>query len=507
MDVGNTYPILIVGAGPTGLMMACELARYHVPFRIVEQKLERTATSNAAGIQIRTLEIFSDIGIVDRFLEQGVECEGMQFSFDGKDIFNLSIDVADSIYKFILMLPQSDTEALLEAHLESMGFHVERNKTLNTLVEYEDYIDVIIGAERLQCSWVIGCDGAHSTVREMAGISFPGDDLEDRFVVSDVHVTGILHHNLVNAYANVGTVLAIFPLGKDRYRLAANLHGGHKELSEYDVKTLVNTRAGKNVNVVSASWISPFWIHSKLAEKMRSGRIFLAGDAAHIHSPVGGQGMNTGVQDAYNLAWKLAYVLHGKADISLLDSYELERRPVIQEIEKNSERATKLMISKSRILASLRNLAFKFINSQLWLKKKIVMQLTQLAMRYANSPIIDYSERAPKSAPAVGERAPDVILSDGKHLHDYFNHTEYNALIFTGTKRKLLDMAALIEMAHKTKSLYANMGKVLIVSALGKISESDIDDTDRRIHSCYKLDAPIMYVVRPDGYIAAVRYF
>lgn len=412
--------VLIVGAGPTGLLLACELARYGMSFKIIDKKSEPTKTSNAAGIQPRTVELFADIGIANRFIDAGIPCQRMNFRYNNHTLLQFDVGTIDSLYKYILFLPQCDTEKLLSAHLNELGGKIDRS------VEFLDFVEMDSGIkarlinqngveEWVMCDWLVGCDGAHSVVRNQAGIMFPGDEITEQFVVADGEMEMKQPLDEVNIFASDGTVLAAFPLGHDRYRIAANLLTPvvDKVVTDDQVKTLVSERSGKEVNVRSIHWASPFWIHSKMANAMRKGRVFLAGDAAHIHSPVGGQGMNTGIQDAYNLAWKLAYVLQEKVSERLLDSYQIERQQVIRKVVDTSDRLTKALIATNKLGIFLRNQVMRIINTQPWIKKKILMRLTQLDICYQG----------------VGERFRDVVLEDGRHLHDYLDKKKFNIVL------------------------------------------------------------------------------
>lgn len=337
--MSNKIQVLIIGAGPTGLMMACELARHGVSFRIIEKKSEPTLSSNATWIQARTIEIFDHIGIADHFIKSSNLCRAINLYIDGKSFVKIPLNHIDSIYPFILILPQSETERLLNQHLEKLNQKVERSIELVDIKQNDNtVISTILHSdghtETISSEWLVACDGANSTVREKCKIFFPGEDLPEQFIVADAEIESFMSKDEVHVFFDKGTLFAAFPLRSNQYRISANLHLNYprKNFSEREVIEMAQDRAHGAYYIKSVSWISSFWVHSKVVKHMQHGSIFFAGDAAHIHSPAGGQGMNTGIQDAYNLAWKFALITKGQAKPSLLRSYHEERYPVASEI-------------------------------------------------------------------------------------------------------------------------------------------------------------------------------
>lgn len=505
----SNIPVLIVGAGPSGLFMACELARHGIPFRIIDKKAERTLTSNAVWIQTRTIEIFDEAGIAEQFLRNGQFCKAINLYSHGKSFVKISLEHLDSIYQFALTLPQSETERILTARLEELNHHVERPvelvscKVTGNVVEVQ--LQKITGEfETLHCDWIIGCDGANSTIRQVCKIVFPGEDLREQFVVADAKMDSFLHTDEIHVFLDKGTVLAALPLGEEKYRLGANLHLDHprKLFTEKEVKEIVIERAQGDFNVQSVSWISPFWIHSKIVENMRHGSIFLVGDAAHIHSPADGQGMNAGLQDAYNLAWKLAMVINGKAKADLLDSYQLERHPIVNEIVDRSESFTKMMLFENPLLIKLRNFIYRIFHSQTFLSKKYSQRITQLDIQYKKSPIIDYHEKINSHSPQPGERAPNVIMHESKHLHDYMRNTKHNVLLFTGNTSSS-DLTAIKELHLWFNNNYRDLIQSHIIAKSGMPgTDNVILDMDGIIHDRYHVNQPCLFILRPDCYIA-----
>lgn len=508
--MANQLPVLIVGAGPTGLMMGCELARRKIPFRIIDKKQERTLSSNATWIQTRTLEIFAQMGILNRFISVGHSCEAINLYIKGKLLTKLSLEYIDSIYRYILMLPQSETEKILAEYLTELNCRVERGiELIDIKLTHTNALATLQHAdghtETITSDWLIACDGANSFIRDKCGLRFPGEDLSEQFVVADATIDfSHMPKDEIQLFFDSGTVLAAFPLGAAKYRIAANLHLPYPRtlFTEREVIEIVQERAHGNYYVSKVNWISPFWIHGKVIEKMRHGCVFLAGDAAHIHSPAGGQGMNTGLQDAYNLAWKLALVIQKKSKPSLLESYHAERYPVVQEVVMQNEEFTKMALLSKDFLKTLQKFSKNLAQHGQAFAKQIGDHITQLDIKYQHSPIISYNSES-KTSSIVGQHAPD-IASNQSTLYQYFNNTQHNVLLFTGKKLEQKTIAELTKIRQWLHQHYSDLIKVHIVTIeqlemYGEI----IWDVEGLIHQHYHADKPTVCIIRPDTYIAA----
>jgi 2-polyprenyl-6-methoxyphenol hydroxylase-like FAD-dependent oxidoreductase len=514
--MANPLPALIIGAGPTGLMMACELARHGISFRIIDKKPEATSASNATWIQTRTLELLDHIGIADRFLRMGHQCKAINLHTNKKNVAKISLNDIDSIYPFILMLPQSKTESLLTQRLEELNNRIERSLELievkqenNSVISTIKHPDGRI--ENITSHWLIACDGANSKVRESCNLFFSGKDLPEQFMVADARMSSHLPNDEIHMFFDKGTIfpdrgtiLAAFPWGSSEYRVTANLYQGHtrQTFTAIEVKEAVHERAYANYTVDSVSWISPFWIHSKIVDNMRHGAIFLAGDAAHIHSPAGGQGMNTGIQDAYNLAWKLALIIKGKAAPSLLDTYHSERHPVVKYIVDQTEHFTNMALFDKSFTAKLNNFSRELSHNPESISKEIGMQITQLDIQYQNSPIIDYNESISKNAPQPGKRAPDVLISPSNQLYKHFNNTMHNVLLFTGSTITKDKLAKMIDLQQWLNQKFSGLVKAHIITNEKLDIDNSILDSNNTIHQSYHAEQPTIYIVRPDTYIA-----
>jgi 2-polyprenyl-6-methoxyphenol hydroxylase-like FAD-dependent oxidoreductase len=345
--------VLIVGAGPTGLVLALWLTRLGVRVRIVDTTSEPGTTSRAVAVQARTLELYDQIGLADAVVERGRKAAGVNLWVAGKKVAHAvfgDIGAGLSPFPYALIFPQDEHERLLIDRLTEAGIEVERR---TELVDFEDADGGVRarlkrpdGAwEVCEAAYVAGCDGAHSTVREALGIGFPGGTYAHQFYVADVDGSGAAMNGEVHVALDATDFLAVFPLkGDGRARLVVTVRDdaerrehAHEDLAWDDVSKRV--MQWMRIDVGRVNWFSTYRVHHRVADRFRTGRAFLLGDAAHIHSPVGGQGMNTGIGDAVNLAWKLAAVVHGRANAALLDSYEPERIAFARHLVATTDRA------------------------------------------------------------------------------------------------------------------------------------------------------------------------
>ena len=321
--------ILVAGAGPVGLALGVQLARFGLSFRIIEKSVEPTPLneSRALGVHSRTLEVFEDMGVIAPALEQGMRWHGLNAYSGGKRILHVAFEELDAPYPYLLTLPQSRTERILEARLEELGGRVERGKALASFEQSEEKVTATLQdasgrTEKVEARWLVGTDGAHSTVRHGLDLSFEGTAYEERFVLADVVLSGEIARDESHTWFSSEGPFLILPLPDGKARLLAQVQGDPEPTRAFFAQLLRERGPGPGYEIREAVWMASFKIHHRLVSHYRKGRVFIAGDACHIHSPVGGQGMNTGIQDVYNLSWKLAQAAKGGPD--LLDSYELE---------------------------------------------------------------------------------------------------------------------------------------------------------------------------------------
>jgi 2-polyprenyl-6-methoxyphenol hydroxylase-like FAD-dependent oxidoreductase len=387
--------VLVVGAGPTGLALALWLARLGVKVRIVDKTAEAGTTSRAVLVQARTLEFYRQLGFAREVVAAGLEFSAINlWARDEKrahaDFGRLGQGL--SPYPFALIYAQDEHERLLAQKLAALGVHVERRTELASLEARGDGVSVRLGAETCHASFVAACDGAHSSIRSSLGVDFEGGTYEHLFYVADVDARGPLLDRELHVSVDEADFIALFPLSQaGRARLIGAVRDDRPAglLGWDDVKTDLLRRL--RIDVERVNWFSTYRVHHRVARRFRVGRVFLLGDAAHVHSPVGGQGMNTGIGDAVNLAWKLAEVTRGRAPLTLLDSYEPERIAFARRLVATTDRVFQFVTRSGPLAARVRlGLAPRLISAAIRLqalRSLLFRTISQTALEYRASPL------------------------------------------------------------------------------------------------------------------------
>ena len=414
-----TTPVIVIGAGPVGLTMAAELARYGVPVRIIDKAAGRTDKSKALVVWSRTLELLDRSGCGSLFVNAGFKVNAANMIAGSKQVGHVSLNKVDTPHPYALMLPQSDTERLLEAHLNNFGVSVERQVELCKFLPGDEKVTVTFKhpdgkEETVETPWLLGCDGAHSTVRHGSNMQFEGSTLPSDWILADIHLAGVqTKQDELNMYWHADGALAMFPITPGRYRIIADVgmaigdaHRPDPTLEE--VQAILDRRGPGGIIASDPVWLASFRINERKVANYSKGRIFLAGDAAHVHSPAGGQGMNTGMQDACNLGWKLAMVYHGVAAAEpLLGSYSIERSAVGRQVLKDAGRLTTVAVLRGGVAQAIRNHVASFMLGLAPVRNTMANKLTELSIGYPQSPL---TIPGGQGHPAPGERAPvDVI--------------------------------------------------------------------------------------------------
>lgn len=414
----NSPKILIAGAGPVGLTLANELVRHGISVRIVDKNAERTDKSKALVLWSRTLELFDDAGYAKEFIPSGMVAHGARIANGTETVAQITFDSVDSRFPYALMIPQNESERVLEEKLEAGGVKVERRTELAGFKDTGAGIEATLkkadgSTETVAADWLVGCDGAHSAVRHGLGFAFEGTTLESDWILADGEAVGLEPKDRLHIFWHRDGILAFFPIVGDRWRVVADLGAAKGDDKRADptldeVNALLKLRGSPGIAMSNPYWLAAFRINERKVKDYARGRVFLAGDAAHIHSPAGGQGMNTGMQDAFNLAWKLALVIKGAAKPSLLDSYSPERSGVGEIVLRNAGRLTEAATLRNPIAQGLRNTIVKFATGFPAIRHKIADQLTEMDIGYPASPLTAKNgavARGPKS----GERWPDRL--------------------------------------------------------------------------------------------------
>lgn len=439
----NQPTVLIIGAGPTGLMAACQLALHGIDFLIVEKNQVPSKLSKALGIQARTLEIFEQMGMIDKVLANGIPGKGMTLFTRGEPRFSVPIEKMGeglSPYPYIFMLAQNLTEDYLREFLKSKGKKVEWDTEVLEIRQTEELAEADIRfaggkSKTLPFNWIIGADGAHSIVRHHMPVKFEGEKYPNRFWLADAKAEGIVRPEFINVMlARIGFAI-FFPMkGESRYRVIGVLPEDWEDDRKLEIDELSQILEKKyklNVRISDSHWTATYNLHHRKTDQFRHKRFFLGGDAAHIHSPVGGQGMNTGLQDMYNLCWKIALVEKGIAKCSLLDTYHTERHPFAEQLLKTTDRIFVLAITKNPIIKFfqlyLMPLVVRPFVRLKFIQTLLFKTISQTGIRYRKSPLSVQTSTNQKIK--AGDRFPYFLMNSGDSVFQYFQNTAFNLLI------------------------------------------------------------------------------
>jgi 2-polyprenyl-6-methoxyphenol hydroxylase-like FAD-dependent oxidoreductase len=585
----NALPVLIVGAGPTGLAAAMSLARAHTNVRLIDRSPQRAAYSRAIGIQARTLELFEQHRVVEPFLTLGHRLRAANLYSNSHRLARLDFDPLQTRYPYLLCLDQSITERLLTEHLATLGVRIERSVELVGLRQDASQVEAQLlhadgRQETYRAAYVIGADGAHSTVRHLLGMGFEGKTFEQSFMLADLQIDSDLSDDEFHLFASRDGLAAVIPMGAGRHRFIAdhvdcadqgmaadaaasarppgasapdaqayvalarsalpsqaeqrageserprsNAPQAHarldKEGQEDSVPSLelcrsvATQRIHHPMMLSSLSWSSYFRLNSRMVERLRAQRVFLVGDAAHVHSPAGAQGMNTGIQEALNLGWKIARRMAGQASESLLDTYQLERHPIERDVLRQTAFITQLAEAERGPMKLLRERVMPVLAAFGPLRDAARLMVSELAIQYRRSPLT--LERVLDGGPRAGERAPDarVHVIDGPlgqapgtgrlyDLHDPGFFSLFVLVALPGSAEQMLDATRTLvppplqpdpELDRLIRTIETVLQGAVRIWRVADASEGEAPS----LTHAYGRTRPAFYLLRPDGYICA----
>jgi 2-polyprenyl-6-methoxyphenol hydroxylase-like FAD-dependent oxidoreductase len=516
---------IVIGAGPVGLAMAAGLVHCGLTCRVFDKAPQPTAGGRAAVIWSRTIEILHSIDeqLGASLLANGNRAYGTSIFDESGRIARLDLEALSSRYNYALMIPQSKIEELMNSHLEQIGLTVERHAELVSLEQDSDLVKATVrhqaGEELVQARWLIGCDGAHSTVRKQLSLPFLGESQPHWWIVGELEIEGPLPQDEMSVYWNRGATLTFLPFGERRFRFVSTTDleptaEPPKQPTLETVQDLLDKRGLSNMKVTAAKDLGYFRINERQVPEYRVGRVFLAGDSAHIHSPVGGQGLNMGVQDTHNLAWKLALVEKGLAPPALLDSYHNERHPIGSSMLKGAGTGTRIMTIRSRVGQALRSKLTTFASSLPLVQRTARTTAAALNLNYRKSQLsVEFGESTPgwKQGRGIsaGDRVPDVVLDSAEtrekvHLFRILTSPHFHILFFQG-----LNVGGnwdlLERMSKRLLVLYPSFVKIHYIAHDESSPSSTLDnlylDTSADVHYQFGALENSLYIIRPDGYV------
>ncbi|MDB5223421.1 MAG: hypothetical protein JWN83_2088 [Chitinophagaceae bacterium] len=488
--------VLICGAGPTGLMMACQLKRFGVDCMVIDSKPGIVKESRALAVQARTLQIYEQMGIADKALEQGTAANKIKIIVNGHRVYEVPLQqlgLGQSAYAFLFVLEQNKNEKILYDHLKEIGGDVLWEHSLETFTQNNEGVIAIAdnnSGEQIQikADWLIGADGAKSQVRHQLQLPFRGGTYENIFIVADTAAEWPWGHDCLSVCLTAKGFAGLFPMrGDNRFRLIGTFPKQFipSEVTDFSqIQKVVQEQIKVDVNFTGTNWFSVYHVHHRSVNSFAHGKIFLAGDAAHVHSPAGGQGMNTGLQDTYNLAWKLALVVNGQADAALLNSYNEERLPVAKQLVKTTDRAFSVITSDNWFLKIVRLHIVPPLLSRVLAIKKFgrfaFRAVSQIGINYSKS-ILSYSEH--NNLLQAGSLVPFVKINS-KIIDEHLKFNGFTILLFDTLLRD--DQKQDIQNSFFVKFEFLDVIK---------------NEINEEAFKKFKVKTSALFLIRPDNYI------
>jgi 2-polyprenyl-6-methoxyphenol hydroxylase-like FAD-dependent oxidoreductase len=516
-----TSDVLVVGAGPVGLTLANDLLRRGIRCRSIDSAPQAMQQTKAVGIQAKTLELLAGMGVAQTAIERGLKVPVFSLYGDGKRLTRIDFreHLHESPYPYALMLPQHETERVLMEHLQSQGSTIEWQRELISVTQDEQGVEAVLRhpdgyVERGRYGWLVGCDGAHSTIRHLLGLNFAGTTSELSFAVGNVRLTWDLPSDELFAFLQRGNFIGCFPMADGRHRIViayAPDKGPTGEVTLEEIQQVIETCGPAGARASDPAELTRFHVNQRRVEHYARGRIFLAGDAAHIHSPIGAQGMNTGMQDALNLGWKLALMVKGQASARLLESYETEREQVGEDLLRGTELAMRVALTRNPWLMALRDALAPILFSSLPIAaQRLVEALAEVSIAYPHSPIT-VDQRNHKGTLRAGDRAPNapVRTREGAELQSLFEifKSPRSILLVLAAKREAAaveqhwgEIVALLSGGYQ-EMIEAYLVTEKVPSGSEPEARQILQDFTGELHQRYEAEQGGLVLIRPDGYI------
>jgi 2-polyprenyl-6-methoxyphenol hydroxylase-like FAD-dependent oxidoreductase len=491
--------VIIVGAGPTGLALACQLIRYGVDFVIFDKKETTTPYSKAIGVQARTLEIYEQIGLAQDLIAQGAIAERARLVEGGEvrgEVELTNIGEGISPFPFLLILEQGKHEKILHDFIKSNGRDVRWNTELENFSQDEAGVKAVVktadgAAETIEAKFLVGCDGAKSFVRQALNLTFEGSTFERLFYVADVQIDWRFSHDALYVCLAQNTITAFFPMsgGENNFRIVGtfpeNEDRREGEILYEEIEEQIKKDTKLDLDIHDVNWFSVYRVHSRRTGKFGEGRCFLAGDSAHIHTPAGAQGMNTGIQDGYNLAWKLAFVLSGNANQKLLETYTEERLPNAKRLLQTTDRFFDFGASEERFVSFFRTKIFPYIaNLALQtdaVQKFIFPLVSQTGINYRNSSL---SKNEGSFAVKAGDRMPYFTI-EGASIYEKLKEPKFYLVLFSDGQTQAPDFSEILDEFAS----YLNFEQLPLYPHIADV---------------FSTKQTFMTIIRPDNYIGLI---
>lgn len=500
-------PVLIVGAGPTGLTLAIECCRYNVPFRLIDKLSEPTPYSKALAIWQGSMDVFAAQGVLSKLKFIALPFKGAEFAYKNKVLARLTTEDLPPGVETALILPQSETERMLTAHLESLGGRIERGiELINVRNEQNEVLCELKNLEGdtevIHAHWLAACDGARSTARKYLEaehqVEFKGYTEEDIFQLGDFEFSGAYANEQIFMSFTHNSTLGLLPVNNKIVRLICKGEGDTPPTLKHFQELL--ERHNINIAIKNPQWLSNFKINERVATEWVKGRVILLGDAAHIHSPAGGQGMNTGIQDAYNIGWKLAHIFaHPRSTHELINSYQEERYPILKKIVAQAAHRLHFAMKNNALLSIVKRIGLSIAGKFAGIRRNVLVSLSELNMEYMPSHIINdacwphYHDGIP-----AGRKMQDAHLINTANnqvsLFELCSVTSHVLLIFI--HEEIIDTQLFRELPKSCK--------ILLIHTGSKQNPGDhyLLDKDATVHQLYGANEACWYLIRPDQVIA-----